>query len=55
MMKYKLMADYGFVGTETELGVHEFDSPDEAEKVAWELAIQSISVWVEKVDENSMV
>jgi hypothetical protein len=46
------MADYGFVGSEADLGVHEFDSPDEAEKIAWELAIQSVSVWVEETEDE---
>lgn len=54
-MKYKLMANYGFVGTETDFGEFEADSEEEALDIAWELAAENISIWVEEVDENSMV
>ena len=54
-MMYKLMANYGFVGTETDFGEFEVDSEEEALDIAWELATDSVSIWVEKVDENSLV
>ena len=51
-MKYRLKAEFGFAGTETELGEIETDSHEEAERAAWDMAVEYVNSWVEEIEEE---
>lgn len=51
MPQYKIYAEFGFAGTQIEDTV-EADSLAEAEKMAWESAIQYVNSWAEEIDEE---
>ena len=52
MPKYRLMANYGFAGTETDLGIEEAEDEEQALDWAFSAATEQISVWVEEVEDD---
>jgi len=52
MPKYRLLASYGFAGTDTEFGVLEFETEEDASKCAWDCACERVDAWVELVEDD---
>lgn len=49
MPRYRKWASFGFVGTDTDYGVEEFNNEDEAARAAYDEAIQQVDAWAELV------
>lgn len=51
MPRYKIGADFGFAGCELE-DIIEAYSLEEAEAIAWEIAVQYVNSWAEEIEEE---
>jgi len=52
MPRYRMMANYGYAGTETDLGEVEAATEGEAHGRAWEAAIERVDCCVEEVEDE---
>lgn len=52
MAKYRMMGSFGRAGDDTDFGIEEFDSEEDAAQAAWDFAVERVDAWAEIVEDD---